>query len=284
MQTTDLKRAMLVSLSMLAPVVSAMHAPPPVMLANSYDPGTIELADYWISEKYDGVRAWWNGSELLTRSGHRIHAPTWFTANWPAAPLDGELWIGRGLFDLVSGIVRREQAGDEQWRRVRYMVFDLPAHDGSFDVRLATLQQRVRAIDQPWVQCVEQMRIADHARLTARLDQIVRAGGEGLMLHRGSSSYAADRNNDLLKLKSYEDAEAQVIGYLPGKGKYVGLVGALRVQGRDGLQFSIGSGLTDSLRQHPPAIGSWVTYGFHGRTATGKPRFARYVRNRESEH
>ena len=286
MKTTNrmpqLTGAMLVSLSLLAPGALAMHAAPPVMLANTYDAGSIELADYWISEKYDGVRAWWTGSELLTRSGHRIHAPAWFTANWPAAPLDGELWIDRGLFEVTSGIVRREQPDESAWRRVRYMVFDLPAHGGSFDARLAALRQRVRAIDQSWVQCVEHFRIEDHVRLTARLDQIVRAGGEGLMLHRGSSTYSAERSNDLLKLKPYEDAEAQVIGYSPGKGKYVGLIGALRVQGRDGQEFSIGSGLTDDLRRHPPAIGSWVTYGFHGLTATGKPRFARYVRNRES--
>lgn len=281
----DLTGTLLVSWSMLAPVASAMPTPPPVMLANTYDAGSIELADYWISEKYDGVRAWWNGSELLTRSGHRIHAPAWFTAGWPAAPLDGELWIDRGRFELVSGIVRREQPVDDDWRRIRYMVFDLPAHGGSFDARLATLRERVRALDQSWVQCVEQVRIEDHARLSARLDQIVRAGGEGLMLHRGSSNYTADRNNDLLKLKPYEDAEAKVIGYLPGKGKYLGWVGALRVAGRDGQEFSIGSGLSDTLRQHPPAIGSWITYGFHGLTAAGKPRFARYVRHRESvEH
>jgi DNA ligase-1 len=164
------------------------------------------------------------------------------------------------------------------------MVFDLPMQAGTFTARLDVLRQRVRAIDQPWVECVTQSRIDGHEQLTAKLEQVVRAGGEGLMLHRGSSLYAADRTNDLLKLKPYEDAEAKVIGYLPGKGKYAGMVGALRVQGRNGLEFSIGSGLADDDRRHPPALGSWVTYGFHGLTASGKPRFARFVRTRDDQH
>lgn len=263
------------------PAALAMHAAPPVMLANTYDVGSIELADYWVSEKYDGVRAWWTGRELLTRSGHTIHPPSWFTAGWPTSPMDGELWIGHGQFEAVSGIVRHEQPIDTQWRRVRYMVFDLPTHAAAFDERLGELRRSVRALNQSWVQCVDQQRVADHAALTAKLAQVIRAGGEGLMLHRGSSAYAGERSDDLLKLKPYEDAEAQVIGYLPGKGKYTGLVGALRVRTDEGVEFSIGSGLTDEQRRQPPLIGSWITYGHHGVTARGIPRFARFVRTRD---
>ena len=263
---------------------AAVRSPPPVMLANTYDADTVALAEYWISEKYDGVRAWWTGFELLSRTGHRIHAPAWFTAGWPVAPMDGELWIGRGEFEAVSGIVRRDQPDDAAWRRVHYMVFDLPASPGTFDARLAVLRKRIASLDhsasgKSWVRAVDQFRLQDHLALTARLAQIVSAGGEGLMLHRGASIYAATRSDDLLKLKPYDDAEAQVIGYLPGKGKYDGMVGALRVRTVAGLEFNIGSGLTDEQRRHAPALGSWITYGYHGSTAKGIPRFARLVRS-----
>jgi DNA ligase-1 len=280
--TQGLRDAMLVaSLATVAPIVGATPASPPVMLANNYDAGAVELAAYWVSEKYDGVRAWWTGHELLTRSGHHINAPAWFVAGWPATAMDGELWIDRGKFDIISGIVRHEQPIDSEWQQVRYMVFDLPTHGGSFDDRLTALKQRVNALDQAWVHAVEQTRITEHAALTAKLDSVIAAGGEGLMLHRGSSLYAADRSDDLLKLKPYDDAEAEVVGHLPGKGKYTGLVGALQVRTRAGVEFNIGTGLTDEQRRQAPAIGSWITYGYHGLTARGIPRFASFIRIRE---
>lgn len=281
-RSIPLRNAMLVvSLAACTPLVHAALTPPPVMLANVYDASSIDLSGYWVSEKYDGVRAWWTGRELLTRSGHRINAPAWFVTGWPDAPMDGELWIDRGKFEIVSGIVRREQPEDDEWRQIRYMVFDLPMQGGSFDVRLAALRRSVPALNCSWVHVVEQNRVMDHATLAKRLARTVADGGEGLMLHRGSSQYAADRSDDLLKLKPHEDAEAEVVGYLPGKGKYAGLVGALQVRTRDGLQFDIGSGLTDEQRRHAPAIGSWITYGYHGVTAKGTPRFAHLLRVRD---
>ena len=272
--------ALLSTLSVVALATPAtLQSPPPVMLANTYDADTVALADYWISEKYDGIRAWWTGFELLSRNGNRIHTPGWFTAGWPVAPLDGELWIGPGEFEAVSGIVRRDEPDDEAWRRVRYMVFDLPASPAVFDMRIDILRARIAALGQSWVRAVEQFRVSDHAALTLKLAATIRAGGEGLMLHRGSSLYAAMRSDDLLKLKPYDDAEAQVIGYLPGKGKYTGMVGSLRVRTTAGVEFNIGSGLTDEQRRHAPPIGSWITYGYHGVTARGIPRFAHLVRS-----
>jgi DNA ligase 1 len=253
------------------------------MLANTYDADVVELAEYWISEKYDGIRAWWNGSELLSRTGGKIQAPRWFTEGWPSQPLDGELWVGRGQFETVSGIVRREQPDDESWRRVRFMVFDLPMSPGTFDFRIEALRQVVAALGAPWVQVVEQFRLRDEHELTTTLAETVSNGGEGLMLHRANSRYAAIRSNDLLKLKPYDDAEAQVVGYLPGKGKYTGWVGALRVRTASGLEFNLGSGLSDEQRRQPPRLGSWITYGYHGFTARGIPRFARLVKSHVSD-
>lgn len=260
------------------PVIDA--APPPLALANDYDDADVDLARYWVSEKYDGMRAYWDGAQLLTRAGNVIHAPAWFTAGWPITPLDGELWAGRGRFEVVTATVRDLEPNDEAWQNIRFMVFDLPAHVGPFDARLAQLQSLLTSTAIDWLRAVPHSRVADTAQLHRRLHTIASAGGEGLMLHRDDSLYRAERSDDLLKLKPYQDAEARVIGHLPGKGKYAGMLGALLVQNANGIQFRIGTGFTDEQRRHPPGIGSWVTYSYHNVTARGIPRFARFLRVR----
>jgi DNA ligase-1 len=253
------------------------------MLAKVYDAeerGEADLSAYWVSEKYDGIRAYWDGHELLTREGNVIHAPMWFVAGWPPDALDGELWIGRGRFEEVASTVRDLKPDDAAWRRVRYMVFDLPAHPGPFTKRLAALKTLLANLSVPWLEFVPQVKVADRAALQRKLQDVVAAGGEGLMLHLGNSLYRGGRSDDLLKFKPLADAEARVIAYLPGKGKYRGLLGALVVQRPDGLRFRLGSGFTDDQRRHPPPIGSWVTYSYQGLTEKGVPRFARFVRVR----
>ncbi|MGB0219721.1 MAG: DNA ligase [Sinimarinibacterium flocculans] len=255
-------------------------APPPLMLAQRYEAG-VDVRDYWISEKLDGVRGYWDGSRLLTRGGRRIRTPDWYTAGWPHVPLDGELWIGRGRFDEVSGIVRRQQPEDGAWQRVRYMVFDLPAHPGTFDERLAALRDLTDRLRIDWLQPVAQFRLDSPAALEARLADILSVGGEGLMLHRAAALRQVRRGEDLLKLKAHDDAEAQVIGHEPGQGRYRGMLGALRVRAADGREFRLGTGFTDAQRRSPPAPGTWVTYRYNGLTSTGLPRFARFLRVRD---
>lgn len=263
----------------LATPVAAPTSTPSLMLANVYRPG-VPLQAYWLSEKYDGLRAFWDGQRLQTRGGETIAAPAWFTAQWPPEPMDGELWAGRGSFEDTLSTVRRQTPDDEAWRAVRFMVFDLPAHPGVLTERIAAYRALVQRIDQPWVQAVPQERVGSHAELMARLDGLVREGGEGLMLHRGDAPYRAWRSDDLLKVKSHEDAEARVIGHVPGKGRHQGRLGALLVQTPEGLRFKLGTGLSDAQRENPPAVGSWVTYRFRGLNESGVPRFASFMRVR----
>ncbi|MDO9406382.1 MAG: DNA ligase [Polaromonas sp.] len=263
-----------------APAALAREAAPSLMLADVYRPG-MSLADYWVSEKYDGVRGYWDGKQLWTRGGERVVAPAWFTAPLPRQPLDGELWAGRGRFPHAVSTVRSQTPNDIAWHEMRFMVFDLPTQPGDFTARLAALRKLLPITDAPWVVPVPQERATTHEALQALLDKTVKMGGEGLMLHRGSSSYRGERNNDLLKVKPYEDAEAQVIAHAAGKGKHVGRLGALVVETADGKRFKLGTGLTDAERENPPAIGSWVTYRYNGVTAKGLPRFARFMRVRE---
>lgn len=260
---------------------AADFSPPPAMLANVYRSDT-PLADYLVSEKLDGVRGYWDGEKLLTRGGERIETPAWFTAGWPGFPLDGELWVGRGQFSAVVSIVRQKTPDDAAWRTVKFMVFDLPAHPGAFAERNEALKPLLAELALPWVRHVEQFKVASRAELRAAFDQVVKNGGEGLMLHRAASHYQAGRSDDLLKLKPYLDAEARVISHLPGKGKHQGVLGALLVETAAGLRFRIGTGFSDAERRNPPAPGSWVTYRHIGlNEASGIPRFASFMRVRE---
>jgi DNA ligase-1 len=253
---------------------------PAMVLADVYE-AHFDVTRYWVSEKFDGVRAQWDGHTLRFRGGGLVPAPAWFTAHFPAVPLDGELWIARGQFDRLSGTVRRIEPVDAEWRQIRYLIFELPDAAGDFSARIQQMQAYVSHANVPWLQAVEQTRVASHAELKTRLDAITHAGGEGLMLHRADAPYVTGRSDVLLKLKPWLDAEAVVVGYTPGKGKYQGMTGALTVEKPDGKRFRIGSGLSDALRRQPPPIGSRITYRYQHLTKNGLPRFARYLRIRE---
>ena len=260
-------------------VRAEVPAPPALALAEVYA-DDVDLAGYWVSEKLDGVRAYWDGTRLVSRGGHPIRAPAGFTAGFPEAPMDGELWLGRGRFEEVSGLARRDTPDPAAWREVRYVVFDLPAAPGGFGARLARLEGLVAAAGNPALVALAQTRATDHAGLMARMAAVVADGGEGLMLRRESGPYRPGRSTDLLKVKPYEDAEARVIGHVPGKGKYAGMLGALEVEDPEGRRFRIGTGLSDAERRAPPPVGSRVTYRFQGRTERGIPRFASFLRMR----
>ena len=249
----------------------------PLMLAGEAA-SDIDPAGYLVSEKLDGVRALWDGAQLRLRSGHAVPAPAWFTARLPATPLDGELWLGRGEFERLAGTVRRAEPVTADWRALSYQVFDLPGHGGPFAERAARLQALSRALTWAQFAAVPQQRLDGPAALRRRLDEVVRGGGEGLVLHRADAYWQPGRSPALLKLKPLQDAEALVVGHLAGRGRHEGRLGALRVRLADGTEFSLGTGFSQAERASPPPLGSTVTFTYRGRTAAGVPRFASFLR------
>lgn len=263
----------------LANSFAVADSAPAVTLANVYVEGH-DPSGYYVSEKLDGVRGYWDGKQLLTRGGTVINAPAWFTAGWPTHPLDGELWAGHKRFAEAVSTVRSQTPDDAAWRRMRYMLFDLPGHSGYFRERVPALVEAVAKIGQPWVQMIPQTPATSAAALKARLREVGKLGGEGLVLHRAEALYVAGRSDDLLKYKPYLDAEARVVGHVPGRGKYAGQLGALQVEMADGKRFKLGTGFTDADRRTPPPLGAWVTYRYRDITDKGIPRFASYLRVR----
>ena len=251
-----------------------------LLLAKNYQQG-IDVKQYLISEKYDGVRALWNGKQLISRQGNRINAPAWFTKDLPKTQLDGELWMGRGKFDALSGAVRKDQPVDAEWKNIHYQIFELPNAKGTFEARAKRIVEIVKQANLPQLNAVVQFRINDETALNAHLKKVVKNGGEGLMLHRADALYTTGRSDVLLKLKPLYDAEAKVIGHTAGKGKYAGKLGALLVETPQGIRFKLGTGLSDAQRENPPKIGSTVTYTFKDTTKNGKPKFASFLRVRK---
>ncbi len=251
----------------------------PVMLAHRWHP-KIDINGWWLSEKLDGVRGYWTGKEMISRSGNPFHIPTWFTKNFPATPLDGELWIGRRKFSELVGIIRRK-VPDADWEKVHYLIFDAPQAEGGFEKRLDFARRWFRQHPNPYSEVLKQQICENEMQLRTKLREIESIGGEGVMLRKPNSPYTDGRSYDLLKVKTFEDAEATVIKHLPGSGKHAGRLGALLVELPNGIQFAIGTGFTDQERETPPPVGSIITFKYYGSHESGIPRFASFLRVRE---
>jgi len=273
----------IICLGLGSPVSYARDVPKPeIMLAKVYHQG-LDLNDYWVSEKYDGVRALWDGEKFISRGGNIYHAPDWFIADFPKQRLDGELWISRQSFELLVSTVSDRQPDDNAWRKVKFMVFDIPDVKEPFSKRIPKINTLIQDSEIPWLKAVEQSKVTDHDELMRRLELITKHGAEGLMLHKGSALYRAKRSGDLLKVKSHDDAEATVIAHIPGKGKYTDMLGAIRVETKDAKVFKIGTGFTDEQRHNPPEIGAVITFRYRGKTKNGIPKFASFLRVRTDE-
>ena len=236
-----------------------------------------------MSEKLDGVRAFWDGRQFLSRQGNLYHAPDWFLEGLPAVPLDGELWLDRKAFQRTVSIVRRQDKG-EQWRAMRYLIFDAPAATGPFEERVEFLQDGVRGWRNEFVTIHEHTLCRDVGHLRDELRRIESLGGEGLMLREPGSRYVAGRSTTLLKVKTFHDAEATIVRHEPGKGKHQGRLGALTVQLPNGKEFSVGTGFSDRQREQPPPVGSLITFRYQELSDAGIPRFPSFIGLRSDVH
>ncbi len=254
----------------------------PAMLAHDWNKkGQPDPTGWWASEKYDGVRALWDGENFYSRNGKIFHAPQWFKDTLPQTPLDGELWFERSVagFQKGVGIVKRLKGG-EAWRDITYIVFDIPTSTESFEKVQAKLK-RMNLGQHSHV--APQHRIKSEADMLRRFDAAIAEGAEGIMLRDPESHYTPKRSMSLLKVKPTDSAEAVVIGYTAGKGKHEGRMGALQVHLLEdkSKKFKIGGGFKDSERdERLYPLGTVVEFSFNDVTAAGIPRFPRFHRVR----
>ena len=251
------------------------EAGPPLLLAESWD-NAADLSDWWMSEKLDGVRAYWDGKQFISRQGNLYHAPAWFIEGLPAMPLDGELWIGRKKFQRTVSIVRRQDQSD-LWKEVRFLVFDAPAAPGAFEARVEMIKDAFAKGNSKFALAHEHARCRSLDHLRAELARIEALSGEGLMLRQPGSKYVAGRSSTLLKVKTFHDAEAIIVGHQAGEGRHKGRLGALLARLPDGTRFAIGTGFSDRERANPPGVGATVTFRYQELSEAGVPRFPSYV-------
>ena len=231
----------------------------------------------WVmSEKLDGIRAFWDGKHLISRGGKIIHAPKWFTKNYPPFAIDGELWSKRGDFENISSIVR-DRVPSEKWHEIKHYIFEVPNAAGGLFVRLA----KVKPYEGKNIRIIAQKDVKNREDLQAFLKSVEKLGGEGVVVRDPNAAYINKRTSKALKVKSFQDAECEVMKILKGKGKYSGKMGSIECKLSNTTLFKIGSGFSDAQRSNPPKVGTIITFKYKEMTKYGKPRFPVFLRTKK---
>ena len=253
-------------------IVPVFAETPSLVLAQEYR--NQNIIGWAMSEKLDGVRGYWDGKALYSRQGNRFNPPENWAKNFPPFALDGELYSQRGKFEQISATVR---ANNGDWGDIQLFVFDVPNANGDLWQRLKTAQEWKNRHPESRLQVIEQHSVQSEQQAKDFFNQVVKAGGEGVIFRNPSLPYQAGRSAGFLNWKPQFDDECTVIQHLAGKGKHTGKMGAVLCENQHG-QFRIGTGFTEDDRQNPPPVGSVITYRYRGLTNKGKPKFASYLR------
>lgn len=234
------------------------------------------ISGWVMSEKLDGVRAYWDGKNLISRGGKIIHAPAWFTKGYPPFAIDGELWSKRGDFENISSIVR-DKVPTEKWHEIKHYIFEVPNAKGGLFKRV----EKVKPYEGDIIKIIKQIPVKDKKHLELFLKEVEKKSGEGIVVRDPKAPYIAKRTSRALKVKSFLDTECKVIELFKGKGKYSNVLGSLKCKLPDGKTFKIGSGFSDKERKNPPKVGDIITFKYKEMTKYGKPRFPVFLRVRE---
>jgi DNA ligase len=220
-----------------------------VLLAGTWDRKK-DLTGYWISEKYDGARAYWNGKDFVSRKGNVFEAPDWFKKGLPDYPLDGELWLGYGKVHEGNGLLNtKDPSQAERWKDMRFLIFDAPGLDLPFEERVAFIEQNLPEGSHPYSRPVKHAKAESNAQVLALLGEVQARGGEGLVAREPGSLYENKRSMSLLKIKTFYDAEAVVVGYkMPNRKIEYGSAAVRAAQlGADGVRSLRARILVDTL-------------------------------------
>lgn len=242
------------------------------MLLKTYD--NRDLAGWVMSEKYDGVRAIWDGKTLKSRQNKPFCVPKSFLEKLPPFGLDGELWSKRDDFENISSIVKN---CDERWSSLKYMIFDSPDFSGSLEERLLPLRKFLSEQNATNIVIIEQKPILKTADALNFLDEITATGGEGIVVRNPNAPYKNGRQNSILKLKKFKDSECKVLKINPRKDD-INAIGSVLCQDlKSKISFKIGSGFGDAKLQK----GDIITYKYQNLTKNKKPRFAVFLRKKD---
>eukprot|EP00026_Physarum_polycephalum_P001573 Phypoly_transcript_01575.p1 GENE.Phypoly_transcript_01575~~Phypoly_transcript_01575.p1 ORF type:complete len:894 (+),score=113.77 Phypoly_transcript_01575:551-3232(+) len=227
------------------------------MLASLPSGSSLELAgsNWWLGEKYDGIRSCWHPKKkkLYSRFGRVIPMTSSVLRNFPRIFLDGECWFGRGLY-LLSFTLVRSDSESVRWENLRNVVFDNQAAN----MQLKPFEKRYKRLlfhipqDHPCAIVATRLAVENHLDLEDIVKCIIEEGGEGVILRKIGSIYEHGRTSALLKIKTY-DAEKEGIVTGVGSNKFV------RVYMPDGRYISVPQ---QNVEIPFPEIGSVVTIAY----------------------
>ena len=240
---------------------------------------SIDISNWYMSEKLDGIRAYWDGKELFSKNKNKIFAPSWFTKDFPPFPLDGELWTKRGDFENIQSIVLSQQES-QNWESVTYNIFEIPNANGNFKTRLDFLENYLKKNPNRYIKIIPQIVCKDKNHLNKFLKELLENGAEGVIIKNPNLSYETGRTNNALKVKEFLDDEGKVIAHNFNKD---GSFKSLKIELKNKTVFNLGGGFKKEDRLNPPKIGEFVTFKYYGFTKNGKPKFASFLRVREVE-
>lgn len=243
-----------------------------------YDENTHDIKGWFMSEKLDGVRAYWTGKELLSKNGNKIYAPKWFIKEFPSFELDGELWTKRADFENIQSIVLSKKELDN-WKEITYNIFEVPKQKGNFEKRLKTLKDFLNSNPSKYIKIIPQIVCRDENHLNNYLQKLLNLNAEGIILKNPHKDYFTGRNENVLKVKKFEDMEGIVISHNFKNDEFKSLKIALE----NNVTFNLGNGFTKKEKLNPPNIGDVITFKYFGFTKNGKPKFASFLRVRQKE-
>jgi DNA ligase-1 len=266
----------------------------PMLAANFHIFAGIELP-LMVSAKYDGIRCLIVEREGRPAAVTRTMRPipnlavrTWLEENCPIG-FDGELIVkGEDFHGTSSAIMSRNGKPDFLFALFDYIDPKSAAPLSTpFRERIArldavlsslTLGGRVLRIEQTRIDCITQ--------LDGLMAQALQKGHEGLVVRRPEGRYKTGRSASdeglMLKLKPYEDAEAEIVGFEPERNDFFtpDRLGAFSVRLRSdpSVRFNIGTGLTDRQRgefwnHRADLIGKMVRFRYQSRGMKSAPRF-----------
>lgn len=247
--------------------------------AKKYNENINNISGWYMSEKLDGIRAYWNGKELLSKNGNKIYAPAWFIKKLPDFDLDGELWTKREDFENIQNIVL-DKKPSSKWNQITYNIFEVPNQKGDFDKRLNVLKNWLKKNSTNYIKVIPQIACKDKTHLNRFLEKLVNKKAEGVILKNPRLPYFIGRSKNILKVKKFYDMEGLVIAYNYKKDKSFK---SLVIRLKNGITFNLGNGFKRRDILNLPNIGEEVSFKYYGLTKYGKPKFASFIRVRKYE-
>jgi DNA ligase-1 len=255
-----------------------LHGEGPKLFSLKVYRDDINVTDWVMSEKLDGVRAYWDGKQLISRSGRVLNPPRSFTQGFPPFALDGEIWSRRGEFEHIVSIINTKES-QENWDELSYNIFEVPHQKGGLLQRLDVLEKYLYAHVAEKLHILKQTKIKDEHQVKSFFEQVIARGGEGIVLRDPDEPYYTGRTSSALKYKPFTDAECKIIAVIEGKGKFSGQLGAVKCDYK-GKIIKIGSGFTSEQRKNSFLIGTVISFKYYGLTHLGNPKYPVFLRVR----